>query len=96
MEIDDTALSEYINDLKKNFKSIENIFSQIQESLDLIYSRISWSGLSRDYFFDVCKKLLDDFKIIQEKFLNISQYVDSVLDNFHEFNSQLLSIGYEV
>ncbi len=92
MSVDYNALSSYLDTLNKDFKKITAAFTAIEKSLDNICAYTNWSGESREYFFSVTKKLLDDFEIVNYKFTNVSQYVDSAIDNYRETERRMGAI----
>lgn len=86
MRCDYEALDDYRATLNRIFNSVVKSFNGIEDSLKTITSSNNWSGDARDYFSSMSKCIIDDFNIVNNKFTNTIQYLDSVVDNYRSFD----------
>jgi uncharacterized protein YukE len=89
MKCDYDALIDYATVLNQKFNNIKNAISDIESSASTIYNTTNWNSETRDYFVEQFSTMLDNFDTINNKFLNITQYIDTVIDNYKQLESQL-------
>lgn len=89
MYCDYNALADYAAILNKNFNEIKNAMNSIENSLKTIYAIRNWDSETRDYFFSMCDSLYNNFDALNNKFMNVTQYLDSVIDNYKSFEASM-------
>ena len=89
MKLDYEALEQLNIKLNKTFSNINKNFSDITSSLETITSLNNWDSETRDYFMTFYNEIQNNFNIISDKFSNIYQYLDSVVNNYRLTEQQL-------
>lgn len=82
MKCDYNALMEYASVLRKEFSSLQSEFSSIEECNRYIYNTGNWDSDTRDYYERMYKAMLDNLDAVINKFMNINQYLDTVISNY--------------
>ena len=77
----DGMLSDSVT-LKSVLDSITTDLDKIEESLSIITNTDNWDAESRDYLKEESKRLKYNFDEVNNKFHNINQYVNVVIDNY--------------
>jgi len=82
------ALADYEATLNRNLNILRNALNSIESSLKVISSTSNWNSETRDYFTEKCESIYDNIDILNNKFLNIIQYLDTVIDNYSKIDSK--------
>lgn len=97
MYVDYQALAEEAIRLNNVFNNLNKILQSLESSCKNIYSNANWSANTRDYYYEKCQDLFQNFDVIANQFLNIRQYLDNVIDNYatadNSLNNAFASFG---
>ncbi len=92
MYCDYDALEQYSNTLNSTFNEIIDIMNDIEESYKTISNTSNWQSLTSTYFRDATKNITSNIDIINNKFYNVKQYLDTVVDNYHNTEDSLSNL----
>lgn len=80
-----TEMNTILNSMEENLKTIE-------ESYKKIYFMNNWNSETRNYFYDEAKQVFNNIDAVSSKFLNVKQYLDTVIDNYAKLDNNLAAI----
>ncbi len=89
MFCDYNSLANYAGTLSRDFGNLTKIITSFEDSMNSIMSLNMWDSETRDYLFSLYKNLQNNFDIVNNKFNNINQYVDMVINNYKNLDAQL-------
>lgn len=92
MYCDYTALEEYGNILNSTFNEIIDIMNDIEESYKTISNSTNWQSLTATYFRDATKSIVTNIDIINNKFYNTKQFLDTVVGNYYNSENNIANI----
>lgn len=87
MYCDYNALAGYATTLNNNFNQIKKAMTSIESSFKTIVSSNNWNADTRDYFYEMLSTVFNNFDALNNKFMNVTQYLDNVIDNYKSFDS---------
>lgn len=85
------ALKSYAITLNKDFNTIRNAISHFENAMEIATGFSVWDSPTREYYLDLYNSLKENFEIIFDKFNNINQYLDTVIDNYKSAEEQMSS-----
>ena len=92
MYCDYEALKDYAISLNKDFNNCTKAIMGIENSFKTITNINTWNSDTRDYYLEMVNKILTNFDIINNKFNNINQYIDSVITNYQEAEREMMGV----
>ena len=91
MKCDYEALGDYLNRLTTIFSSISDAMAEIESSYQNVLSNQNWNSITRDFYYQEWQSMLENMYIINSKFANIKEYLETVIDNYSRFDKTLVS-----
>lgn len=82
MEYNGEALKSYANSLNKNFISLRNTMNDIETTIKSLTSTNTWDAKTRDYFLSMVENIYANFDILNNRYMNINQYLDNVISSY--------------
>lgn len=82
MKCDYEALAELETKLNKYFNNMIEAMDNMEDANKAIYNSSNWSSVAKDYYQDEFKQMLTNFDNIVNKFMNIRQYLDQVINDY--------------
>lgn len=89
MYCDYDKLIEYSILLNNLFNQITNVIGIIEDANKTIYASRNWNSETRDYYFKAYDVMLKNYDILLNKFRNVTEYLDVLINNYKTFESQV-------
>lgn len=89
MYCDYIELANYTVKLNSLFNQISDTMNLLEVSYKTIYNGSNWNSETRNYFLEKTKEVFVNMESINNKFFNIKQYLDTVVDNYTEADQKL-------
>ncbi len=87
MYCDYKALDDYTATLNRNFNSVVKSFNGIEDNLKSAVNTNNWNSETRDYYAKLCDSIYNNFDAVNNKFMNIKQYLENVVNNYQQFDN---------
>lgn len=88
MKFDDQLMISLSIELSNAFSKISNSISSIEEQYNKAISKQNWNSDTRDYYNNEVKGLKKDFDCVRNKFSNVNQYLENVINNYKAFEGK--------
>ncbi len=92
MDCDYNALMKESIELSNMFKEISSSLQSLEDTYKAIVNQFTWNSDTRNYFSNKTKLIMANDDCVNDKFLNIRQFLDQVIDNYSTADSQLGSL----
>ena len=87
IKIDTEVLKEQKDRLNREFNGLSNIISDVLSTNNSIRNGSVWSSISSEHYSELYKAVEDNYAILKDKFNNVIDYIDSVINNYDNLNS---------
>ena len=74
--------------MEKQMKEMNQIFSDLRNGLDFITSSNYWIGNTNDYYVKKLKELYSNFDNLSYISTNVNSYLNGVIENYRQFEEK--------
>lgn len=92
MECDYNALIGESTNLRRKFNNINNKMLALEDANKKICSNSNWNSQTRDYYNDLFNEMKNNFDTLFDKFNNINNYLETVINNYKSFDRKASSL----
>ena len=89
MLFDETLMITYASELRQNFNNLSSTLGDIETAFDKAVKIGNWNSPTREYFSSELNDLKNEFEKAENLFLNINNYLSSVIENYQMMESNL-------
>lgn len=86
MKFDENLVSQNLEELNKTLRKISDIMEKIEKANDDICNYENWESPVCEEYKSKLKDMKENFLIIDNRFLNIRNFVDTVIGNYMEID----------